>query len=333
MASLRIRGKILASLFAVTLLYGIGMILFAKTVIYNKLHTKLLDKGVVLTQRIAADCVDPVITERFFEITMYFKDLMKSENDVVYAYVLNENGSDIAHTFAHAVPKELKLAHQANLKQPFSLKDLLTDKGPVQDIAVPLLQGKIGVLHLGLSEVEIEKDVNDIVKSIVLFSVGVLLFGITASLIFSRAITKPLLMLAMAVEAFGRGDSRSHVAITSNDEIGDLAGVFNSMIENRRQIEAEREEIIRHLQEALEQVKLLSGFLPICASCKNIRDDKGYWNQIENYISEHSEVEFSHSLCPKCMKKLYPDLVDDEGKIKKSKESIPGDKDADVKIG
>jgi len=62
------------------------------------------------------------------------------------------------------------------------------------------------------------------------------------------------------------------------------------------------------LEEALAKVKTLSGFLPICANCKMIRDDKGYWNQIEEYIRDHSEAEFSHSICPGCAKKLYPDL-------------------------
>lgn len=61
-------------------------------------------------------------------------------------------------------------------------------------------------------------------------------------------------------------------------------------------------------EKALREVKILSGFLPICASCKKIRDDKGYWNQIESYIRDHSEAEFSHGICPDCSKKLYPDL-------------------------
>lgn len=69
-----------------------------------------------------------------------------------------------------------------------------------------------------------------------------------------------------------------------------------------------REELIRQLEESLAKVKLLSGFIPICASCKNIRDDKGYWKQVEEYIRDHSEAEFSHSICPDCIKKLYPDL-------------------------
>ena len=62
------------------------------------------------------------------------------------------------------------------------------------------------------------------------------------------------------------------------------------------------------LQKALSEVKTLKGFLPICSSCKKIRDDKGYWNQIESYIEARSEAEFSHGICPDCQKKLYPDL-------------------------
>jgi len=72
--------------------------------------------------------------------------------------------------------------------------------------------------------------------------------------------------------------------------------------------EKKRREIIAQLHQALGEVKTLSGLLPICASCKKIRDDSGYWNQIETYIRDHSEAEFSHSICPECAKKLYPDL-------------------------
>ena len=62
----------------------------------------------------------------------------------------------------------------------------------------------------------------------------------------------------------------------------------------------------RKIAEALANVKVLSGLLPVCASCKKIRDDKGYWNQIETYVRDHSEADFSHGMCPDCMKRLYP---------------------------
>ncbi len=76
----------------------------------------------------------------------------------------------------------------------------------------------------------------------------------------------------------------------------------------------ERERLIRQLEETLSQVKKLSGFIPICSSCKKVRDDKGYWNQVEEYIRDNSEAEFSHSICPDCIRNLYPnmDLSEDE---------------------
>ena len=81
--------------------------------------------------------------------------------------------------------------------------------------------------------------------------------------------------------------------------------------------EMERERLINELQEALATVKKLSGMLPICASCKKIRDDKGYWTQIEAYIRDHSEAEFSHGICPECMKKLYPEFCMEDDELKR----------------
>ncbi len=74
----------------------------------------------------------------------------------------------------------------------------------------------------------------------------------------------------------------------------------------RYKAEKERRQLIRDLQKALAEVKKLSGLLPICAACKKIRDDKGYWSQVESYIEEHSEAVFTHSVCPDCAKALYP---------------------------
>lgn len=69
---------------------------------------------------------------------------------------------------------------------------------------------------------------------------------------------------------------------------------------------------IEQLNKLLAEVKTLSGMLPICASCKKIRDDKGYWNQIESYLKEHSDMVFSHGICPDCVRKLYPEIVQKE---------------------
>jgi len=87
-------------------------------------------------------------------------------------------------------------------------------------------------------------------------------------------------------------------------------------IEERTKAEAEKEKLIEELQAAIAKVKTLSGLLPICANCKKIRDDGGYWQQIESYIRQHSETEFTHSICPECVDLLYPQL--NYNKLKKN---------------
>lgn len=84
----------------------------------------------------------------------------------------------------------------------------------------------------------------------------------------------------------------------------DDSGTIDSLATTERDIT----EMKNQLRNKEKEVKILRGFLPICAHCKEIRDDKGFWHQIESYIRDHSEAEFSHGICPKCVKKLYPEF-------------------------
>jgi len=90
--------------------------------------------------------------------------------------------------------------------------------------------------------------------------------------------------------------------------IGIGAGIVAKAQRRRDQVLMEKERLIQELQDALGEVKTLSGLIPICASCKKIRDDTGYWNRIETYIEARSEADFSHGICPECAKTLYPDI-------------------------
>jgi PAS domain S-box-containing protein len=85
----------------------------------------------------------------------------------------------------------------------------------------------------------------------------------------------------------------------------------------------ERERLIRELQEALDKVRTLSGLLPICGSCKKIRDDEGYWQRIEAYISEHTGAQFSHGLCPPCAAELHAELRERYGDAERRKRERP----------
>jgi hypothetical protein len=128
-------------------------------------------------------------------------------------------------------------------------------------------------------------------------------------------------MLELTSYARKKADSFMHLAEQSQTRVENisillvLTGVFLSafiavftvrhVLKIEKVLLRERNE----LQEALSEIKTLSGLLPICASCKKIRDDKGYWNQIEAYIRDRSEAEFSHSICPECAKRLYSELA------------------------
>lgn len=92
-------------------------------------------------------------------------------------------------------------------------------------------------------------------------------------------------------------------------------------IEIRIKSQKENEELIDRLQKAIEEIKTLRGIVPICASCKRIRDDKGFWNQVEVYVQNHTEAKFTHGICPDCVEKLYPEAIAHRGQVRdKSKE-------------
>jgi PAS domain S-box-containing protein len=94
-------------------------------------------------------------------------------------------------------------------------------------------------------------------------------------------------------------------------ELAKLNRELLSEIDERVRAEKERERLIGQLQEALDEVKVLRGILPICMSCNKIRDDEGYWQDVAFYIEERSEAEFTHGICPDCAQKLYPDFYSD----------------------
>lgn len=153
-------------------------------------------------------------------------------------------------------------------------------------------------------------------------------------LLLDRLVIRPVVVLSDSVSRVGEdADAEGRVVSAGPEEIRRLAAAINSMLDRlaavsqhlarknaqleheiteRQGLQNEREKLIGQLQEALAQVRTLSGFLPICASCKKIRDDSGYWKQIESYISAHADVTFSHGICPECALKLYGEYLDGE---------------------
>ena len=113
-------------------------------------------------------------------------------------------------------------------------------------------------------------------------------------------------------EFWHKNGHRVHIRVTEVpvfDDNGNVLGIEGIVqdITNLKRAEADRENAIKKLEQALSEIKTLRGILPLCSFCKKIRDDKGYWEQVDVYINKHSEADISHSICPECLKKYYPD--------------------------
>lgn len=118
-------------------------------------------------------------------------------------------------------------------------------------------------------------------------------------------VTKPV----QVEEVLARVQTHLTIHLLQQQLAAQNARLHREILEHK-QTEAAREQLIVELQAALANIKTLRGLLPICAWCKQVRDDQGYWTQVEVYIRDHSEVEFSHGICPACLHKLDPDLLE-----------------------
>jgi PAS domain S-box-containing protein len=436
-----IRTKFVLGTIGIVMILGLAMVLFVKIVLYKKLYDNLERRGMFIAHQIAVDSVSPVLTEKFFEVQMAIKDLKKTEEDIEYIFVQSASGDVVAHTFEKGFPKDLE--NIDGKTAPNGINRFEAEKGGVIDFHVPLLNGTIGHVHVGMLEAPIRRSVNQTIMLFIGIIVVVMAVGVGIAVAFATAITRPIQTLAAASRAVEGGNLDVQLSIQSDDEIGRLGRTFNSMIEARKKSEeelqkseqmlrdvtsnlgegvlvmndqgmlsfmnpeaerllgwseaelkgkdihelthyrkvdnsfflreecpnvgvlatgervtidddvfmrkdgtampvayisapivegervvavvvafrditarrlreAERERLITELQDALDKVKTLKGMIPICSSCKKIRDDTGYWSQIEAYIRDHSDAEFSHGICPDCAKRLYPDFYKDE---------------------
>jgi len=143
-------------------------------------------------------------------------------------------------------------------------------------------------------------------------------------LIFRKFFVVPINIIGKAASSIATGEGVNQIDVYSKDELGDLARNMEAMsdsiqkhqaeiIKSHDELETRVKERTEELEKALSEIKTLSGILPICSHCKKIRDDTGYWNQIEAYVRDHSDAEFSHGICQECAEKYYPgiDLYND----------------------
>ena len=158
--------------------------------------------------------------------------------------------------------------------------------------------------------------INRLIIILISQSVKTFIVAIFMYLLFHFLVIRHLTAIDKYLKGYDVGKTSEYLFLkrkksSSGDELDQVVSSINEASKKLKifyeSLEQKVVERTRNLQDALKEVKTLSGLLPICAHCKKIRDDKGYWNQIESYIHKHSDAEFSHGICPECSDKIYGD--------------------------
>ena len=239
MMIVRLRTKILVMMVSMIMLSSIAIIIFIKTALYQKLFVKLQERGVSIARQIRERSVNYILTERFHELEMMVNDFKTTEEDVEYIFILNEHGEVLGHTFEKGFPAGMKSVNMIGSGQTHSIDSIKIEEKDTEkdvlDIAVPILGGEAGVVHLGISQDPIIKDVNDIVMFLIWMITGIMIAGIIAAIVLSKAISKPVSELTKAVKVVGGGNLNYSVNLSTNDEIGQLSASFNKMTKDLKQ--------------------------------------------------------------------------------------------------
>lgn len=230
-----LRTKFLYCSIGLLLLLGGVFLYVVETSLSGKLALELQKRGVSIARHLANDATRPILTENMVELELFMDDVLKTEGNVVYVFAAGRSKEIIAHTFGEKFPVGLLTVNALEVDKPYQIQPLKTERGAVYDIAVPILKGELGFMHIGISGASIQEETGSIIRIFSWIIAGMLLLGSILAAFLATAITRPLVALTKGVEAVGSGDLGLRIELTSRDELGTLAESFNKMAENLQQ--------------------------------------------------------------------------------------------------
>ncbi|TET30724.1 MAG: HAMP domain-containing protein, partial [Anaerolineales bacterium] len=231
MVRLSLRAKIMICCIGLVALLDLTVVIFVRRHLSGTLRAEYLAKGHNMAINLAARSEHFVLTEEFVSLLNLVKDLKHSDEDVAYVYITDRKRNVLVHTFAGGFPADLvgvnKLEPGDASKQ--ELLDTGKEEGLVHDIGVPILRGKVGFVHVGISENRIHRTISDFTLALVTIAGFVLLIAACLAAVVSWVVTQPVRSLIDAAGKIRDGDLGQQVAATTKDEIGDLVESFNQM--------------------------------------------------------------------------------------------------------
>ena len=217
------------------------------------LKQELTQRGVAIGTGLATQSVEPILTDRQFTLHRLVRDTIDVDPDLIYAFVVDEDGDYLVHTFDGGFPADL--THPADQADPgpYAVQLLSSGDDTIQDIGVPIQDGKLGEIHVGMSEASINARIEEHVRTILIWAGLILALGLALAYGLASILTEPITLLAEATRAIGRGDFRWNIPVWARDEIGSLGRAFSEMSRQLRVKEEMRVQLLGKIIGAQEE--------------------------------------------------------------------------------
>ena len=244
-----VRVKIMGVALGLVLLLGVGAVIQVQWVTRATLARELDERGISIARDVAARAADLILLEDVVSLRDLVLNTLTSSKDVRYIFVLDGHGNVLAHTFGHFLPPDLQPANSGNeYPRGFRVQHLASEEGILRDVAVPIFEGRAGVVRIGVSEERLERTLTRTTQQLLLLVAAVSLLGVLAAYLPTAILTRPLVELRDLTRAVGKKDFTPRARVRFGDEIGQLAAAFNAMVENLERGDTERSRLLDELR-------------------------------------------------------------------------------------
>lgn len=255
--SMPVRIKIMGIVLGTILLLGTGMTWEVRENMIDTLSGQLEKRGISIARDVSARATDLILTNNLYALYELLRDTVENNEDIRYVIVLDQNGNILAHTLGHAVPRDLVDANTAFPQDRYRLEILDTEEGLIRDIAVPVFEGRAGLVRVGMSDYGMRRSVTTATERLLAATALASLLGIIAAFLLTSILTKPVRELVEATRAVAQGDLARKARIWARDEIGQLGEAFNSMTTALATSKQEIDEFNRQLIRRNEELSAL----------------------------------------------------------------------------
>ena len=238
-----IKHKILSGFLCVILLIGILTFYLVHTVVSDMTSGELRKRQLYIGQNLAKESVNLLLTDETLKLQDAVEKVKKSDEDIEYIFVMDQNNKVVVDTFSNGIPSELIHANRIKNRDNFQWLRLITERGAYMDLALPLLNGDIGSIHIGTSERSIQKSKKTIDMIFIAIFLCVSTIGWVIALLITKKITIPITELTRITKDISDRNLNQEITVQSGDEVGELSISFNQMVKRLRETIVSRDDL------------------------------------------------------------------------------------------